>query len=73
MLMIVAPMHLHAHRYAKQQQIAEYKTATEARSLRGLSSDTPIIVVDSGVRFQDDAALKHVLLTRFTNVTHRKL
>lgn len=68
---IVAPMHRIAEDYAQRAKLArsDYQTVTQPQSLRGLSPDVPIIVVDTTLAFTDSRGIR-LALTRFTNVRH---
>jgi hypothetical protein len=69
-LRIVAPMHRLAHHYADQQRLetGTYITVTQAKSLKGLPANTPIIVIDTPLQFDDSRGI-YAALARFTNVT----
>lgn len=72
---IVAAMHRIAQDWAARQGLkqAEFKTVTQAFSLRGLPANTEIHVVDSTVKFQDSAKLNRTLESHFTNVHRHRL
>jgi hypothetical protein len=67
---IVAPMHVQARQWCSRNMPANaaVKTATEARTLRGVDRNTRVLVLETGTKFLDQKNLDEVLATRFTNV-----